>query len=213
MGAFLLARQRPIVTGMTGTVKFTVWRVLTGVSLLAVAALPVIVFSAPDPEYRWAQIRRCDRLHGYDATIEEVARQANLEPALVKAIAWEESRLQAHAQTDGVYGLMQIGSAMAREWAASQQLETFLLTDLFDARTNLQAGTWYLRRAFDRWRDADDPVVFALADYAAGPESLRRWSADSLSSEALLRAIDVPEVQQFVARVQIAAHRFQQHGL
>jgi soluble lytic murein transglycosylase len=86
-------------------------------------------------------------------------------------------------------------------------------TDLFDARTNLQAGTWYLRRALDRWRETDDPVVFALADYSAGPDAVRRWSGDERSSATLLRAIDLPETQRFVDAVREKANGFRNSGL
>ena len=38
------------------------------------------------------------------------------------------------------------------------------------------AGTWYLRKLLRRYPRADDPVVYALADYNAGRTHVLRWN-------------------------------------
>ena len=57
-------------------------------------------------------------------------------------------------------------------------------TDLFDPKTNIEAGTWYLAQAFNRWKDKDDPLPFALAEYNAGRRNVQRWVDDARSREA-----------------------------
>ena len=143
--------------------------------------------------------------HG--ALIEEVAQEAGVDAELVKAIVWHESAFDAGKQHDGGYGLMQIGAGTGIEWAAVHGVETFMVTDLLDARTNLQAGTWYLARALRRWRETDDAVVFALADYAAGPESVRSWAGDSKRSANLVEAIRGTPAADFVSKVLERARR------
>jgi Transglycosylase SLT domain len=139
--------------------------------------------------------------HELDALIQEVAQQEQVDAATVEAIVWHESRFVATKHRDGGYGLMQIGPGTGIEWAATHGVESFMVTDLFDARTNLQAGSWYLSRALQRWEATDDPTVFALADYAAGPDAVRAWVADSKKSATLISAIRGTPTGDFVRRV------------
>ena len=136
-----------------------------------------------------------------DALIEEVAQQAQVDPAIVEAIVWHESGFDAAKQHDGAYGLMQVGAGTGIEWAAAHGVEAFMVTDLFDARTNLQAGTWYLARALRDWKDTDDPLVFALADYAAGAEAVRASGGHSKKSADLMAAIRGTLAGDFVRKV------------
>ena len=38
------------------------------------------------------------------------------------------------------------------------------MEELFDPKINLEAGTWYLRRAVQHWENQVDPIPFALAE-------------------------------------------------
>jgi soluble lytic murein transglycosylase len=139
--------------------------------------------------------------HELDALIEEVAQQEQVDAAIVEAIVWHESRSNPSKHRDGGYGLMQIGPGTGIEWAATRGVESFMVTDLFDARTNLQAGSWYLARALRRWERTDDPTVFALADYAAGPDAVRAWAGESKKSAPLISAIRGTPTGEFVRKV------------
>jgi soluble lytic murein transglycosylase len=48
---------------------------------------------------------------------------------------------------------------------------------LWNERTNIEAGAWLLAHALEFWRRqaADDPVPFALAEYNAGRGTVLRW--------------------------------------
>ena len=81
-----------------------------------------------------------------------------------------------------------------------------MVTDLFDAKTNLDVGAWYLQRALERWRDRDDPVPFALAEYNAGRSNVDRWiTASGRGAEAtaadLFNAIDFPSTKKYLAEI------------
>jgi soluble lytic murein transglycosylase-like protein len=102
---------------------------------------------------------------------------------------------------DGGYGLMQIGKGTGMEWAAAHHVESFMVTDLLDARTNLQAGVWYFRQLLDHWRDADDPVAFALAEYVAGPKAIQQWSGGSLKANDLRHGMKETAAVSFVDQV------------
>lgn len=118
----------------------------------------------------------------FAAEIREACSRTGVDESLVRAIIARESGFNASKMHEGGYGLMQIGAGTGAEWAASRGIESFMATDLLDARTNTQAGCWYLARALARWQATDDPVAFALADYAAGPEEIRELNTKSAAT-------------------------------
>lgn len=118
----------------------------------------------------------------FAAEIREACSRTGVDESLVRAIIARESGFNASKVHEGGYGLMQIGAGTGAEWAASRGIESFMATDLLDARTNTQAGCWYLARALARWQGTDDPVAFALADYAAGPEEIRKLNTKSAAT-------------------------------
>lgn len=137
----------------------------------------------------------------HEALIAEAAGHAGVDAALVRAIVWHESGFDAGKLVDGGYGLMQLGAGTGIEWAAAHGLEAFMVADLFDARTNLQAGTWYLAAALERWGNTDDPAAFALAEWSAGPDAVRAWAGESRHSADLRRAMQGTPTAKFVAKV------------
>ena len=149
-------------------VKRNFWRLIFTLFLAADIAAGVVLWRSPDPRYRAREWLALGRYHAHDALISEVAGKAEVDALLVKAVVWRETRFQkTMVGTAGERGLMQVGENAARDWAAAQHIESFMFTDLFDARTNLQAGTWYLARALEHWKDRDDPLPFALASLQA----------------------------------------------
>jgi soluble lytic murein transglycosylase len=78
---------------------------------------------------------------------------------------------------------MQVGESAAYEWARAEKIASFVPTDLFDPKTNIEAGTWYLAQALARWKGQDDPIPFALAEYNAGRRNLHRWIDEARARE------------------------------
>jgi len=182
-------------------------RLLIVIGLAAVTAAIVLLWLSPDPFYLGQEWLALGRYHQYDGEILEVAAKYSLDPELIKAIAWRESAFQSDkVGTSGERGLMQVSEAAAKDWAKSEKLETFVPTDLFDARNNLEAGTWYLRRALERWKNKDRPLAFALAEYNAGRTRVDRWIAatnmgDQANADDLLGAIDYPSTRRYIEDV------------
>src|SRR6266581_6374034 len=105
--------------------------------------------------YEWVSPARFQQ---YDKLILSVAAEHQLDPMLVKAVVWRESRFDRQKYgTAGERGLMQVSEKAAHEWAREHKIDNFRLEELFDARTNLEAGAWYLRRALDHWETQPDP--------------------------------------------------------
>jgi len=176
-----------------------------GVGFVAVASRSGdVVYSI----YEWVSPAR---FHQYDELIRSVASEHEVDPMLVKAIVWRESKFEPRkVGSSGERGLMQVSALAATEWARQNHADDFQPEQLFDAKQNLEAGTWYLQRAFKHWQNESDPMPFALAEYNAGASRAQRWAADAgagASSETFRQTIDFPGTRQYVELI-IARYEF-----
>ena len=147
-------------------------------ALAATAAVGLLVWFSPDPVYAAQEIFSFGRYSKHDAVISEMAKKHRVDPALVKAMIWRESGFHPDKLgSKGERGLMQVSEAAALDWARVAKIETFVPTDLFEPRTNVDVGAWYLSRALEKWKEKDDPIPFALAEYNAGASRVDRWMA------------------------------------
>jgi len=114
------------------------------------------------------------RLHVFDSLIVRVSREHGVDPRLVSAVIWRESKFDPNqVGAAGEIGLMQVTEAAGQEWAEAAQYPLFVKRDLFEPEVNISAGTWYLARAIERWSKFDDPLPYALAEYNAGQRNAR----------------------------------------
>jgi len=150
--------------------------------------------------YEWVSPARFSQ---YDPIIISVVAVSLQEPMLVKAVVWRESRFDNRKYgTAGERGLMQVSAKAANEWARENKIENFKLDDLFDPKTNLEAGSWYLRRAIDHWQNEAEPLPFALAEYNAGASRAQRWvGADGITTNQFLDNIDFPATRRYVQSI------------
>jgi soluble lytic murein transglycosylase len=107
---------------------------------------------------------------------------------------------------------MQITENAAIDWARAEKIQTFAVSDLFDPKVNIEAGTWYLNRALTHWSAKDNPMPFALAEYNAGRSRVRRWVQDSGMGDTagagdLQAAMDFPMTKSYIAAI-IARYDF-----
>jgi soluble lytic murein transglycosylase len=163
-------------------------------------AVPLVLLLVGIAFWTWRE-RRIDH---YDRLIATVATRYGVDPALVKAVVWRESRFQPDARGRvGEIGLMQIREAAAWEWAAAERIADFDHEHVADPKTNLLAGTWYLARLLRRYPDADDPIPFALADYNAGRSHVLRWNhgAGATNADVFLEQITYPGTRRYIEEV------------
>ena len=156
-----------------------------------------------------------DRQH--DRVILAAAQRYGVDPALVKAVVWQESRFKADARgRAGELGLMQIREEAALDWAGAERQLHFEPEHLLDPATNTLAGAWYLRRLLLRYLRTDNPVPYALADYNAGRTRVLRWlkGAAVTNSAAFLEQMDFPGTRRYVANImeQHARYRITFHA-
>ncbi len=90
------------------------------------------------------------------------AREHGLEPSLLQAVAWQESRGRMDAvSVKGAIGIMQLMPGTAAELRVRPD----------DMVENVRGGAQYLRRQLDRFGS----VPLALAAYNAGPGAVLRY--------------------------------------
>ena len=188
----------------------------------AVFAVGWFVLRSPDPEYAAYETLFHDRFHRYDAIIQQVAARRGMDPMVIKAVAWRESRFEADkVGLDGERGLMQITDAAAREWVRGEKVANFAPADLFDPKTNLEAGSWLLARALRRYESRDNPLPFALAEYNAGRSRVTRWSAEKTDpagspsvagSRELVANINIPSTKNYIETVENRVQFYHQRG-
>ncbi len=120
-----------------------------------------------------------NRVHRHDQLIVRIGREYQVDPRLISAVIWKESKFDAAAVGGvGEIGLMQVTETVGYEWAAEFGHAEFSGQDLFNPETNIRAGTWYLARAITQWSDRSDPLPYALAQYNAGRSNALRWARD-----------------------------------
>jgi len=188
------------------------------VVLLAAIAVGVTLVAGHDENYELQEFVFRERFGRYDSQIVAAAERYGVSPALVKAVVWRESRFQSHMQGGhGERGLMQITEGAATDWARAERIETFVPTDLFDPKTNIEVGTWYLSRALKHWSAKDDPVPFALAEYNAGRTRVNRWQdsgtvGHEFGAGELAAAMDFPSTRDYVDGIMRRYRAFLQNG-
>jgi soluble lytic murein transglycosylase len=152
--------------------------------------------------FRWWQDMH--RESSQDRVILAAARRYDLDPALIKAVVWRESRFDPLARgRSGEIGLMQIMKDTANEWAAAEKIAFFHHELLFDPARNTQAGAWYLKKLSRRYQDTDNPLAYALADYNAGRANVLRWAKGSAAtnSQQFIAQITFPGTREYVKSV------------
>jgi soluble lytic murein transglycosylase len=120
------------------------------------------------------------------------ARQHGLDPALMAAVIYQESKFQRDAKSSsGAIGLMQLTPATAHGIAVRTGGDAFRTEDLYDAEINIRYGAWYLHNLFAKYHSER----LVLAAYNAGQGNVDRWRASGQS-------IQFAETRAYVQRVE-----------
>jgi soluble lytic murein transglycosylase len=128
----------------------------------------------------------------YSEYVRVHARRHQLDPALLAAVIYQESKFRAGAKSSsGAIGLMQLSPRTARGIAIRTHGNAFRTSDLYDPEINIRYGAWYLDNLFRKYRSER----LVLAAYNAGQGNVDRWRANGQS-------IQFAETKAYVARVE-----------
>jgi soluble lytic murein transglycosylase len=137
----------------------------------------------------------------YAQTIRVEAARQRLDPALVAAVIYRESKFEPDSRSSrGAVGLMHLLPPTA-EFIAGQPNRPSAPPDrLTDPDVNIAYGTWYLRYLIDRY--GTQPL--ALAAYNGGESNLQAWMRRARDEGRAFRVPDdiaFPETRHFVQDV------------
>jgi soluble lytic murein transglycosylase len=135
----------------------------------------------------------------HDDIIRQQAQDKDLDPALIAAVIYEETRFQPRTSPAGAEGLMQITPETAAFIAERSGATTFRLEDLADPQINISYGSFYLRHLVDRY-GGDERL--AIAAYNAGATNVDAWLAEADDDELDLEDIRFAETREYVADVE-----------
>jgi soluble lytic murein transglycosylase len=108
----------------------------------------------------------------YEPILMGHARNYRLEPALLAAVIYRESKFDPRAESSsGAIGLMQLTPDTAEGIALRTGGSRFQLSDLYDPEINVRYGSWYLRHLLDRY---DGDLRIALSAYNGGQGNVDR---------------------------------------
>ena len=105
----------------------------------------------------------------YKPIVEGIAQQNGVSPSLIMAIIKVESDFKADAVSHkGAQGLMQIMPDTA-SWISEK---TGLSDNAYDALSNIEMGSWYIKYLLDKYNGDETK---ALAAYNAGHGNVDKW--------------------------------------
>jgi soluble lytic murein transglycosylase len=144
----------------------------------------------------------------HEDIIRQQARDKDLDPALIAAVIYAESRFRdGQTSQAGAEGLMQITPATARMIARKSGGVAFTVRDLGTPQVNIAYGAWYLRYLMGRYAGNE---TFALAAYNGGEGNVDRWidRAEQRNESLTIEAIPFSETRTYVQRVQDAKREY-----
>ena len=157
-----------------------------GVLAVVAAAFGLYVY---ETEPRWYERMRYPLR--YEQIVVGHAENYRLEPQLVAAVIYQESKFDADAESSsGAVGLMQLLPSTGQGIADRTGGKSWTPADLRNPELNIRYGSWYLRHLLDKYGSEE----LALAAYNAGQANVDRWQAEG-------GEIGFPETRAYVERV------------
>jgi len=163
-------------------------KLLFGLVLVAAVAGGVLYINRTMPPW-YERIRY--PLH-YSEYVRVHAREHHLDPALLAAVIYQESKFRSNAKSSsGAIGLMQLTPSTARGIAVRTHGSAFRTSDLYDPDINIRYGTWYLDNLFKKYRTER----LVLAAYNAGQGNVDQWRSHG-------EPVQFAETRAYIKRVE-----------
>lgn len=163
-------------------------KVLVALVLVAAVAGGVFYINRTMPPW-YERIRYPLR---YSEYVRVHAREHHLDPALLAAVIYQESKFRSGAKSSsGAIGLMQLTPRTAEGIAIRTGGSAFHTSDLYDPDINIRYGSWYLDNLFKKYRSER----LVLAAYNAGQGNVDDWRAHG-------EPIQFAETRAYIKRVE-----------
>jgi soluble lytic murein transglycosylase len=165
-----------------------------GVAVLAALIASVLIPRLPDA------VRELALPLAHEDIIRQQAAAKELDPSLLAAVIYAESRFRDATSHAGARGLMQITPQTARYIARLSGGTAFEQGDLATPQVNISYGAYYLRYLLRRYAGN---TVLALAAYNGGEGNVDRWIVEASTAERAFEIAEIPftETREYVTRV------------
>jgi soluble lytic murein transglycosylase len=146
----------------------------------------------------------------YAQIIRQQAREKHLDPALVAAVIYAETRFSPRTSSTGALGLMQIEPATAKFLAHRSGATTFTVADLATPQVNIAYGSYYIRYLLNVY---DGDLVKALAAYNGGETNVDNWVTHAAASHRRFTVADIPisQTRLYVIEVMSKQRAYRSH--
>jgi soluble lytic murein transglycosylase len=177
-------RRRRLVAGATG---------LARIGVLALVLAPTVKHA----------VREFELPLQHEDIIRQQAQEKRLDPALIAAVIYAESKFSPRQSQAGAEGLMQLLPSTAEFLAKRTGGTAFVPADLATPQVNIAYGSYYLRYLLDRYHGRKVP---AIAAYNAGETNVDHWLGGGRT--LAVSSIPYPETRAYVTRVLNARDRY-----
>jgi soluble lytic murein transglycosylase len=136
----------------------------------------------------------------HEDIIRQQAAEKELDPALIAAVIYQESKFRDRTSSAGAKGMMQLMPGTAEFIAHKSGGTRFELQDLGTPQVNIAYGSWYLRYLITRY---NGNRILALAAYNAGETNVDQWVSKAGGADHFdaVRDIPFPETRAYVQNV------------
>ncbi len=139
--------------------------------------------------------------------IRQQAAEKHLDPALIAAVIYAETKFDPRTSAAGAQGLMQVMPQTAEFLARRSGATDFTIADLGTPQVNIAYGSYYLRYLLNEYHGS---TTLALAAYNGGEANVDRWIAEARAEGHTLTVNDIPfpETRAYVSRVLSAEGKY-----
>ncbi len=142
----------------------------------------------------------------YEQEIIKAGEEYGLEPELIAAVIYAESKFQEGATSSvGARGLMQL-MPETFQWLCDKRGETHSSDELYDPYINIDYGAFFLSWLYGHFGD----IYTACAAYNAGIGTVEEWLSDEMYTNdgVTLSYIPYGETSNYVAKIQSAVPKY-----
>ena len=177
------------------------------IGLAAVGALAAAVALGAGP--LGEAVRKVTLPLDHEDVIRQQAAAKDLDPALIAAVIYQESKFRDRTSPAGAEGLMQILPDTAKFIARKSGGTEFELRDLGTPHINIRYGSWYLSYLKGRYGD----TALVAAAYNAGETNVDGWIRDAGGRESFDPQADIPfaETRAYVEGVLDKRGEYRKH--
>jgi soluble lytic murein transglycosylase len=146
----------------------------------------------------------------HEDIIRQQAADKKLDPALIAAVIYQESKFRDRTSPAGAKGLMQLLPSTAEFIARKSGGTRFEVRDLATPQVNIAYGSWYLRYLIDHY---DGNETLAVAAYNAGMDNVDHWvrRVGGPGNFDAGRSIPFPETRHYVLSVMSHRDAYRRH--